>query len=246
MTTREDYLNAPELPSLLPKDLPSNDGDPLETPWHRFQMNLLIDVVQHHWRDRRDYFVGGNMFLYFSDRQVFNKDFRGPDFFLVKDCDRKPDRPYWATWQEHGRFPNVIIELLSPSTAEIDRTVKKELYNSTFHTREYYLFDPGIESFEAFHKHNGQYETIRPEENEMVWSKELEAYLGKWVGGYSCLQNRCWLRLFDVHGNLIPTPTEHEIQRAVEAEREVTRVQEEITRLRLEIDRLKNDSSPPN
>ena len=64
----------------LPKvDLPTEDGVPLETNWHRIQMNLLIDSVHYYWRERQDYFAGGNMFIYFSSEQIRNRDYRPPD-----------------------------------------------------------------------------------------------------------------------------------------------------------------------
>jgi len=61
----------PEIPAL---DLPEEDGIPLESNWHGAQINLLIDVVTHRWRERADYFVGGNMFVYYSVRQARNRD----------------------------------------------------------------------------------------------------------------------------------------------------------------------------
>ncbi len=79
-----ERYEVPELPTL---DLPEEDGIPLETNWNRAQINLLIDVVTHRWRERRDYFVGGKMFIYYSARQARNRDYKGPDFFLVRDVD---------------------------------------------------------------------------------------------------------------------------------------------------------------
>ena len=76
-------LTPPELlePDIqLPnQELPTEDGLPLESNWHRIEMNLLIDSIHHYWQERRDYFVGGNMFLYFSLEQARNCDYRGPD-----------------------------------------------------------------------------------------------------------------------------------------------------------------------
>ena len=63
-----------------PTNLIFDDGEPLETHRHRLAMNVLIDAVNQALKDRTDFFAGGNMFIYFSDRKVFNKDFRGPDF----------------------------------------------------------------------------------------------------------------------------------------------------------------------
>ena len=41
--------------------LPETDGVPLENIWHRKNINLLCDSLENHWKDRRDFFVGGNM-----------------------------------------------------------------------------------------------------------------------------------------------------------------------------------------
>src|SRR5829696_5118499 len=46
--------------------LPDNDGEPLESPWHFNAIALLKDTLAWHWRDRDDYFVGGNMFVYYN------------------------------------------------------------------------------------------------------------------------------------------------------------------------------------
>jgi hypothetical protein len=47
-------------------DLPCDDGEPMETPRHREQTNLLIDSLKVHWADRTGYYVGGNMFLHYD------------------------------------------------------------------------------------------------------------------------------------------------------------------------------------
>jgi Uma2 family endonuclease len=97
-----------------PTNLIETDGEPLESEWRRLAMNLLIDIVCFFLRDRDDYFVGGNMFIYYSARQAKTLEYRGPDFFFVWGRPRQPMRPYWAVWDEDGHYPNVIIELSSP------------------------------------------------------------------------------------------------------------------------------------
>lgn len=67
-----------ELPLI---ELPTEDGIPLETNWHRMQMNLLIKSVHYHWREHEDYFTGGNMFIYFSVEQVRNRDYTRAGLF---------------------------------------------------------------------------------------------------------------------------------------------------------------------
>ena len=130
----------PDFPDL--SDLPEEDGIPLETDWHRLQINLLDDVVTQRWRDRVDFFAGGNMFVYYSVKQARNRDYRGPDFFVVKNIDGSYPRQKWVVWEENGRYPDVIIELMSPSTAQEDLGAKKALYEQTFHTADYFCYDP--------------------------------------------------------------------------------------------------------
>src|SRR5687767_8105354 len=64
-----------ELTDLLPED----DGEPLESPWHFAAIALLKEALAWHWRDRSDYFVGGNMFLYYRVDELLPPRFRGPD-----------------------------------------------------------------------------------------------------------------------------------------------------------------------
>jgi hypothetical protein len=42
--------------------------------------------------NRPDSFVGGNMFVYYSQNQAMNRDFRGTDFFVVLDVDSNRER----------------------------------------------------------------------------------------------------------------------------------------------------------
>lgn len=60
------------------------------------------------------------MFIYYSSKQAKNNDFRGPDFFAVLNVDGNRSRQGWVVWEEEGRYPDVIIELMSPSTKNVD------------------------------------------------------------------------------------------------------------------------------
>ena len=42
-----------------PDDLPCDDGEPMETPRHRQQMEMLIQSLNAHWTERTQYYVGG-------------------------------------------------------------------------------------------------------------------------------------------------------------------------------------------
>ena len=74
-------------------DLPCDDGEPMETPRHREQMELLIQSLQAHWSERIDYYIAGNMFLHYDPQN--RRKFRGPDFFLVLDVNNR-ERKSWA------------------------------------------------------------------------------------------------------------------------------------------------------
>ena len=170
----------PEMPSL--EDLPEDDNVPMESSWHRDAMNFLIELIRSHMEGRTDFYAGGNMFIHFSATQVRNNDFRGPDVFFVKGVDGTRLRKFWAVWLEEGRYPDVIVELLSPCTAKQDRTTKKAVYEKIFQTRNYFIYDPDERRLEGWQLINGQYVPLVPNERGWLWSDQLEAWLGTWAG----------------------------------------------------------------
>jgi Uma2 family endonuclease len=205
-------------------DLPETDGDNLESDWHRLEMNLLIDSVHSHMGDRTDYYVGGNMFLHFSEEHIRNKDFRGPDFFFVKNRPLHPARRYWAVWKEGGRYPNTIIELLSPRTEKADRTTKFSVYEQTFRTPEYFLYDPFADTLDGYRLGpSDRYQPIEPNEHGRMWSEELGLWVGTWRGVHGH-HDMIWLRFFHPDGSLVLTAAEKERLRAEAAEAEVERL----------------------
>ena len=171
--------------SFIPKrppgqdELPCDDGEPMETPLHRLQMNVLIDSLEDAWKDRPDFYVGGNMFVYFSQLQIKNNDFRGPDVFVVLDCERKR-RKSWVAWEEGGKLPDVVIELVSETTAEVDRKEKKRIYERTWRLPEYFIYDPEATTLEAYRLEpiQREYVLIQPDEAGDVAVSRLGLKLG--------------------------------------------------------------------
>jgi Uma2 family endonuclease len=217
-------------------DLPCDDGEPMETARHQDQMILLIQSLRSYWSTRTNYFVGGNMFLYYDPQN--RAKFRGPDFFLVLDVNNR-ERKSWVVWQEGMRFPDVIIELLSDTTREIDKGEKKALYERVFHTTEYYLYDPFSQEFIAYHLQRGRYETIEPDARGRVYSPLTNLYLVVCDG---------WLRWMTPEGILLPTPTELAEQERQRAEQEHQRAEQEHQRaeqerLRAEQERLRAEQA---
>ncbi len=73
---------------LSPSDLYS-DEPPLETELHLEQIMLLLKCLKWLWRDRTDFYAAGNLTIYYSLNKRKTEDFRGPDFFVVLDAERK-------------------------------------------------------------------------------------------------------------------------------------------------------------
>jgi Uma2 family endonuclease len=170
----------------------------LETELHLRQIILLFRCLEWLWRDRTDFYVAGNLTIYYTPRQRKSKDFRGPDFFVVLGTERKT-RKSWVVWEEDGKYPNVIVEILSPKTADTDKDFKKQLYQNTFRTPDYFWFDPDTLEFAGFHLVDGQYQPLEPNSQEHLWSQQLGLYLGI---------HHNQLRFFTSKGQLVPTPEE--------------------------------------
>lgn len=154
-----------------------SDEPPLESDRHREQIDLLIRLLKAWWQERNDFYVTGNLTIYYSPNQKKSEHFRGPDFFVVLDAEKR-DRRSWVVWQEDGKYPNVIIELLSDSTAAVDKGFKKQIYQNTFRTPDYFWFHPDTLEFKGFHLLDGVYQELEFTPEGWLWSQQLGLYLG--------------------------------------------------------------------
>ncbi|NEO86660.1 MAG: Uma2 family endonuclease [Spirulina sp. SIO3F2] len=228
MTTQIVPTPPPEevwTPTLPPTDLVFDDGVPLESNRHRIAMNLLIASIYEAFTPRTDFFAGGNMFVYYSLKQIKSRDFRGPDFFVVLDVDGTKERQGWVLWEEGGRYPDVIVELMSPSTAQIDLNAKKTLYEQVFRTKHYFVYDPfdpaSLQGWELQPGH--RFAPLQPNNQGWLWCDSLGLWLGTWQG--KRLQEQAyWLRFYDPKGQLVLLPEERERQ---EKEQERQRAEQE-------------------
>ncbi len=206
-------------------ELPSSDGIPMETQRHKLQMDLLIDSLELFWTERQDFYIGGDMFLYFSLEQVRGKDFRGPDFFVVLDVPKR-ERKSWVVWEE-GKGPDVVIELLSESTAARDKGEKQWTYQTRLRVPEYFWFDPfNSQDWAGFGLKDGVYEPIAPDEQGRLLSQQLGLALVRWPGSYREIEAE-WLRWMTLEGVLLPTPQELAEQERQRAEQEWQRAEQE-------------------
>jgi Uma2 family endonuclease len=210
--------------TLLPTqdELPDGDGDKMESERHKKQMDLLIDSLEP-WLGERGY-VGGDMFVYFSAKQLKNEEFKGPDVFVTLGLGNK-ERKSWVVWQE-GKSPDVIIELLSESTAKKDKTTKKDVYQNQLKVAEYFWFDPfNPDDFHGFELSRGVYKEL-PFSNDCFLSQQLGLKLIRWRGLYKNVETT-WLRWATLEGDLVLLPAEIEAQRA---EAETKRAEAEFQR----------------
>ena len=154
--------------------------------------------------------------------KVRRKSYRGPDFFVVKNVDGMRDRASWVVWKEDGRYPDVIVELASPSTIRTDLSVKKQLYEHTFRTSEYFCYDPGDKRLLGWQLTHGVYVELSPNEQGWLWSEELQVWLGTWEGEFQRVR-ATWLRFYTIDHQLVLTMAEAEARRAeAEAQRAET------------------------
>ncbi|MEY3869972.1 MAG: hypothetical protein RLZZ338_3863 [Cyanobacteriota bacterium] len=216
-------FTAKELAKIMPDASKIESDEPeMESSLHYVQLALLVACLEWLWRDKNDFFIGANLTVYYSEQQLRNRDFRGPDFFLVRNTQKRPRRS-WVVWQEEGKYPDIIIELLSESTAKVDRNEKKILYQSRWRTSEYFWFDPEDLTFAGFRLIGQQYQEIVANESGRLWSDVLELYLGIYEGK---------LRYFTEDGQLVPTPEEAALQAQQQAQQAQQRAERFAAQLR--------------
>ncbi|MBP0035786.1 MAG: Uma2 family endonuclease, partial [Roseofilum sp. Belize BBD 4] len=180
--------------------------------------------------------------------------FRGPDFFAVLDVDGTKQRQGWVVWQEEGHYPNVIVELMSPSTSKVDTGKKKDIYGRIFRTPDYFVYDPfKPKSLQGWHLDISKgYQSLVANERGWLWCESLDFWLGTWSGTID-REEAVWLRFYDTEGNLVLLPEEvaqqeaetaqqrlEEAEQVVEAERQ--RAEAESQRAEAESQRAEAES----
>ena len=159
------------------------------------------------------------------------RKFRGPDFFLVLDVDNR-ERKSWVVWQEGMRFPDIIIELLSDTTREIDKGEKKTLYERVFHTYR-------VLSLRSLVSRTLLATICRAVGINLSSQMNKEGCILPWSDLYLAVRDG-WLRWMTPEGIILPTPEElakQERQRA-EPGRATRATENGATR------RRKNDNAP--
>jgi Uma2 family endonuclease len=191
--------------------LTAEDRTHRETGWHHLATHVLVSSLNWQLRSRDDFYVGANTHLYFSADQVKSQEVRGPDFYYVSGVPRQPLRPWWCAWQEKGRLPDLIIELVSPKTAADDYGPKMDIYE---HLRvgEYFCYDPDgikLQGWRLNSRH--RYQPLEADPRGWLWSEELQLWLGPWEGNFE-RYHAVWLRFYEPDGNVVLTTAEAQVE----------------------------------
>ena len=121
---------------------PESDGEPMaETLRNQTTMINGQFAARHllEQQGRTNVAVGGNQFIYYTEGNGL--DHISPDMYIALDVP-PGGRPKWQTWVE-GKFPDIVFEISSPSTQDIDLGHKVVLYGR-LGAKEYYVFDPQL------------------------------------------------------------------------------------------------------
>jgi len=125
-----------------PLHFPESDGKPMaENDKHRKQMIALLNALEFLFIDDPRTYVTGNILVHFRD-DTGEWKFLAPDVMVVKGVEKK-DRTSYVI-DDEGKAPDLIIELVSPSTKVEDFGNKPVVY-SGWGVKEYFLFDPTSE-----------------------------------------------------------------------------------------------------
>jgi len=125
--------------------------NPASTPYHQTVSRRL-----HHQLYKQIELSGrGEVYYAPVDVQLSDHDIVQPDIVLVLTRNKS----IITSTRIHG-IPDLIVEILSPSSAKLDRVHKKELYQRAG-VPEFWLVDPAQRTLEQLIAVNGKFE-LRP------------------------------------------------------------------------------------
>jgi Uma2 family endonuclease len=234
----EPYLKKQTpLPTMydLPSENPEDPGLPDEL--HLIQPQLLRETCKLPTYPNNEVFIGADINLYYDSRHTLW--YKRPDWFIAlgvpKARQQEDLRWSYVVWQE-GANPFLVVELLSPGTADEDlgtavRVInqppnKWEVYERILRVPYYITYDRYENNLRVFQLVGARYQEVALE-NSRFWVEEIELGLGIWDGTYQETEGR-WLRWYRADGaddsRWVPTGdelAEQANQRAEQAAQEV-------------------------
>lgn len=141
---------------------PDSDGKPMaESDFQRDYLLYAVEVLEHHFREREDVYVSGNLLIYYEEGKPHRSV--APDVFVVFGVPGHNRRVY-KLWEEKV-VPQFVLEITSISTKRHDLNTKKSLY-ARLGVQEYWLYNPkdfstAPPSLQGFSLVSGHYRPIR-------------------------------------------------------------------------------------
>jgi Uma2 family endonuclease len=222
----------------LPSEFPEEPGLPDE--FHDLQPQLLSRTLSLVDYSRENWFTGTDLNVYYDvQHPLWHKR---PDWFLAVGVSRLYDghdlRLSYVVWQE-GVTPAVVVEFLSPGTAQEDlgrfhpayrgatgdnqpsthtqageATAKPPskftVYERRLKIPHYIVYSRYTQELRYFKLVGACYEEQRVHNGvPAIWLTDLKLGLGLWVGEFGGIEGH-WLRWCDQNGNWLLTDTEQE------------------------------------
>ncbi|UFP92606.1 Uma2 family endonuclease [Gloeobacter morelensis] len=195
-------------------ELPDSDDTPVDNELQDLIPGLLKRLLASIWAERRDWFWGTDMGIYFDpdDTPVV------PDGFLALGVPRVKDenlRRSYVLWEEKV-VPVLTLEVVSRTRRSEYR--QKKLDYAELGVRYYVIYNAlrqVKESFEVYRLEGGEY--VRLEGNP-VWLPEVGLAIGAERGVDQGIE-REWLYWYDESGCRYPTPEERTQEAEQRAER---------------------------
>ena len=159
---------------------------------HVYTAGSIYNIFKNYLKGKNCIPFSDGLLVHLTDENKFV-----PDMMVV--CDRSKIKSDGV----HGA-PDLVVEVLSPSTAKDDRTRKKEIYEACG-VPEYWLVSPTDKSIEVYLLESGKYilhdvYTVRP---DWVLEQMTDEEKAAVVTEFKChLYDDLTIRLDDIFGDL--------------------------------------------
>lgn len=228
----------PALPTHL--DLPDTDGKPVENTYQPLQSALLTGVltpVLDRLHPDGNYLAAADTGIYWRMTKDPLDGCRAPDWFYVANVPRLLDgefRRSYVMWREVVS-PLIAIEYVSgDGSEERDETPyhgKFWVYEKAIKAAFYAIWDPFRARLDVYELIRTRYQSVPATEQGRFRVPPMEVDLGIWEGSYQGC-HAAWLRAWDWHGQLLPTPEESAEAQRQRAEQEKLRADRLAAKLR--------------
>lgn len=222
------------------EDWLNEEDPPLESDWHVASMVLLLEIMEEYCKERTNVYISGNTAVRFDPHQRRNRNFRGPDFYVIKNVP-KGFRDSWVTWEENAFTPDFVLELASTTTVHVDLGRKKDIYEQVLKTPEYVIYNPHTQELLGWRLIANHYQPIQPNQDGWLWCEELGLWLGVTEHDFPRAVGPVKTpRFFEKNGQLVLTRAEAEAQARHLAEEARRAAEAEVARLQALLEQKTN------